>query len=376
MKNVLIIGMVDSIHTFHWIERIADGALKIDLLPSRKYRKVHPELSMLLRNKTNVRLLNKSPIYWFSPYWDFLSTIALRIFGMGRSETLKRAIKSYKYDFIHALEIQHAGYMLLEVVEEIQGGSQSIVTNWGSDIYYFSQFPVHEEKIRKLLRHTDRYSAECSRDYDLARKFGFRGKFMEIIPNSYTFTSPMKNSKRTSSRTQIIGKCYGGQFGLGQIVVECVEEILEKNANVQIFLYSVTQDLKERVEMLVKRFPGRVRYASVRDSLSHTLLLEEFANSRVYIGASRSDGISTSFLEAMSQGAYPIQTNTSCASEWILKGCIGSVVGTSKAEILDALIISIEDDTLVDRAQIQNPKVLEINTEPQYIKDIARSFYT
>jgi hypothetical protein len=327
-------------------------------------------------SKPNVRLLNESSISLLSPYWDFLSTLVLRIFGKNRSEILKKVIKSRKYDFIHALEIQHAGYMLLEVVKEIQGNSQSIVTNWGSDIYYFSQFPVHEEKIRRLLRHTDRYSAECSRDYDLAREFGFRGKCMKIIPNSYTFTSPMKNSWRTSSRTQIIGKCYGGQFGLGEIVVECVVEILEKNPKVQIFLYSVTQDLEERVKKLLKRFPGRVRYASVRDPLSHELLLEEFANSRVYIGASRSDGISTSFLEAMSQGAYPIQTNTSCASEWILKGCMGSVVGPSKAEILDALIISIEDDALVDRAQIQNPKVLEINTKPEHINDIARSFYT
>ena len=119
-----------------------------------------------------------------------------------------------------------------------------------------------------------------------------------------------------------------------------------------------------------------MRYASVRDSLIHKSILEEFANSRVYVGASRSDGISTSFLEAMSQGAYPIQTNTSCASDWILKGCIGSVVGTSKAEILDALIISIEDDVLVDRAQTQNPKVLETYAEQKYINKIAQSFYT
>ena len=131
---------------------------------------------------------------------------------------------------------------------------------------------------------------------------------MEVIPNSYSFTSPLSNSKRTSSRTQIIGKCYGGQFGLGEIVVECVGEILEKNSKVQVFLYSVTKDLEESVETLVKIYPGRVRYASVRDSLIHKSILEEFANSRVYVGASRSDGISTSFLEAMSQGAYPIQT--------------------------------------------------------------------
>lgn len=375
MKDILIIGMVDSIHTFHWIERITDGDLRIDLLASRKYRRIHPDLSDLLDRHENVRLLRKFPYTRWSPYWDYLTNLILRIFSMDRSQTLKKAIKSRKYDYIHALEIQHAGYVLLGALAEIPSDSQLIVTNWGSDIYFFSQFPSHAKKIRRLLQHVDKYSAECLRDYDLATKFGFRGKFMQVIPNSYSFTPPKIDSMRTSSRSQVTGKCYGGQFGLGRTVIECAEEVLRINEEIQVFLYSVTQDLEVSVEELVDKFPGRVRYAGIKDSLSHESLLEEFANSRIYIGASRSDGISTSFLEAMSQGAYPIQTNTSCASEWILKGCMGSVVGTSKAEILEAVMISIEDDFLVDQAQIQNPKVLASNTEPKYLNEIAQSFY-
>jgi hypothetical protein len=376
MKDILIIGMVDSIHTFHWIERIADGDLRIDLLASRKYRRIHPDLRELLDRQENVKLLRKFPNTRLAPYQDYLSSLIFRIFRKDRSQVLKKVIKSRKYDFIHALEIQHAGYILLGALEEIQSDSQLIVTNWGSDIYYFSQFPSHEKKIRRLLQHVGKYSAECSRDYDLATELGFRGNFMEVIPNSYSFTPPKINSMPSSSRLQVTGKCYGGQFGLGKIVIECVEEVLRINQEVQIFLYSVTQDLEATVKELVNKFPGRVRYAGIKDSLSHGSLLAEFANSRVYIGASRSDGISTSFLEAMSQGAYPIQTNTSCASEWILKGCMGSVVGTSKAEILEAIMISIEDDALVNQAQIQNPKVLEINTEQKHLNKIAQSFYT
>jgi len=373
MREVLIVGMVDSIHTFHWIERIADGDLRIDLLASRKFRRIHPDLRELLDRHENVKLLRKFPNTRLSPYWDYLSSL---IFRKDRSKVLKKVIKSRKYDYIHALEIQHAGYILLGALEEIQCDSQLIVTNWGSDIYYFSQFPSHEKKIRRLLQYVDKYSAECSRDYDLATELGFRGNFMEVIPNSYSFTPPKINSMRSSSRTQVTGKCYGGQFGLGGIVIECLEEVLRINEEIEIFLYSVTQDLESDVEDLVSKFPRRVRYVGIKDSLSHESLLNEFANSRIYIGASRSDGISTSFLEAMSQGAYPIQTNTSCASEWILKGCLGSVVGTSKAQILEAVLISIEDDALVDQAQIQNPKVLGINTDPQHLNEIAKSFYS
>jgi glycosyltransferase involved in cell wall biosynthesis len=65
---------------------------------------------------------------------------------------------------------------------------------------------------------------------------------------------------------------------------------------------------------------------------------EKFANSRFYIGASRSDGISTSFLEALALGAYPIQTNTSCGNEWVEKGFHAHLIEPSKDAIYQAMI--------------------------------------
>jgi len=376
MKKILIIGMVDSIHTFHWIERIMADDTIVYLFSSRKHRRVHPELVTLLQVNSQIVLVGAFPLLGLSPYWSFVRSFILKAIGVNGSFLLRRHLKKKKYEFIHALEIQHAGYLMLDAFDLIPSTSKTIVTNWGSDIFYFSQFPEHRQKIQALLKRVDCYSAECERDYELAIELGFEGKRMAIIPNSYSFTHPSEVSQTTSDRNQVIGKCYGEVFGLGSIILECVKMILSENPQIEVFLYSVTKDLEKQAGTLKNMYPSRLRYFTARNPLSHEDLIKEFARSRIYVGASRSDGISTSFLEAMSQGAYPVQTDTSCASEWLQMGCVGSVVGTTKDEIYKAINSALQDDELVNRAQKENSRVLIETTDFEVLSEAAKAFYS
>ncbi len=376
MKKVLIIGMVDSIHTYHWIERIIDDEIVVHIFSSRKHRRIHHELVNLLRTNEQIVLVGGFPLLRFSPYWSLARNLFLKAIGFNDSFLLRRHLKKTNYEFIHALEIQHAGYLLLAAFDLIPSATKTIATNWGSDIFYFSQFPKHRQKIQALMQKVDCYSAECERDYELAADLGFEGERMTIIPNSYSYTHPSEINQIASERNQVIGKCYGELFGLGSIILECAEKILRDNPQIQVFLYSVTKDLEKQASVLKKMHPFRLRYFTVREPLSHEALLREFAKSRVYMGASRSDGISTSFLEAMSQGAYPVQTNTSCASEWLQMGCVGSVVGTTKDEIYKALNLALKDDELVNTAQKENARVLSATTDFLVLSKAAKAFYS
>jgi hypothetical protein len=109
--------------------------------------------------------------------------------------------------------------------------------------------------------------------------------------------------------------------------------------------------------------------------MSSSQIAAEFQKSRIYIGASRSDGISTSFLEAMNYGAFPIQTNTSCAQDWIAKGCVGRVVEPDAEAILNTLNDVYDDFNMVNKAAKINLNVLKKETETVLIKEIAKSFY-
>ena len=71
-----------------------------------------------------------------------------------------------------------------------------------------------------------------------------------------------------------------------------------------------------------------------------------FERARIYIGCSRSDGLSTSFLQALCSGAYPIQTDTSCASELVDGGASGSIIPLDESSVLNTLLSVIHDHAL------------------------------
>jgi len=103
---------------------------------------------------------------------------------------------------------------------------------------------------------------------------------------------------------------------------------------------------------------------------------ELFLDSRVYVGASRSDGISTSFLEALISGCYPVQTNTSCANEWVDSGAIATLVGLNVVEISDAIESALMSDLLVDQAQEKNKKIAESLLSTDVLRPLALTFYS
>ena len=100
-----------------------------------------------------------------------------------------------------------------------------------------------------------------------------------------------------------------------------------------------------------------------------------FEKSRIYIGCSVSDGISTSFLEALAKGVYPIQTNTSCAGEWMSKGAVASLVNLNLQELESELIRALGDDKLLINAARENFEVTSNFLRSQKISLIAHKFY-
>jgi glycosyltransferase involved in cell wall biosynthesis len=93
---------------------------------------------------------------------------------------------------------------------------------------------------------------------------------------------------------------------------------------------------------------------------SHGAALERIGHSRITIGMGISDGISTTLLEAMTMGSFPILASTSCACEWIADGETGFIVFPHDvAEIARALTTAANDDVLVDTAATRNRAVVE-----------------
>jgi len=368
--------MFDSIHTAHWIERFKGSEVHFRLIPSKIHKRIHPKIIQLVKENQNVNL--STPLWKFSyavhGYLDYsLDKLLLKLFGYNyRLALLRKIVLLEKFDFIHALEIQGAGYLCDELT--IPDGSQLVVTNWGSDIYFYKNDPVHAARIEHLLSKADRYSAECIRDYKLAREFGFKGIELPVVPNSggnYDLVPYLKSAKQDL----VVVKTYGGVFGRGNLAIGAIEKLLAQNNTYFVYFYSVGFDNLRAVKELKNRYPLRIGFSTVHKSISHENLMDLFQRAKIYLGCSESDGISTSFLEAISNGVYPIQTSTSCADEWVSNGIHASIVGLNQDEISRELIrVASTWDSLSNEIH-NNLRIARNLLSPQKIAAMSREFY-
>ncbi|NBY44833.1 MAG: glycosyltransferase family 1 protein [Acidimicrobiia bacterium] len=101
-----------------------------------------------------------------------------------------------------------------------------------------------------------------------------------------------------------------------------------------------------------------------------------FESARIYVGISLSDGISVSLQEAMVCGAFPIQTDTSCASEWIVNEKSGFIVSPNDHDrLVEAIQIALENDDLVDSAAEINYEVARKRLDKTKVTSVSNNFY-
>lgn len=371
-KKILIVGMVDSIHLARWLKQFSSSDIQFLVFPSNHYRSVHPNLKLL--QSAQFRIFGYQSFRNLSGYFDSLLTLRFlnsRIGDKFRRFLLRFTIATFKPTIIHAIEIQHAGYL----IEPINlPAVKRILTNWGSDIYYFQHFDDHKKKIISALNWATHYSAECERDYELASLWGFSGTFLPKIPNAGgfdIFESPFP----CSDRKLILVKTYGGQFGAGDIAIRAIQRFIYEYPESRIHFYSVTPDLEDQVRKIEVRSQGMVTFSTLRKPLKHEELMTLFQNARIYLGCSKSDGLSTSFLQAVCTGSYPIQTNTSCAQELVDEGVAGSIIKVNEETVLDTLRQVHRDSALLDAAQKTNFTYARTNLSVDLIESRAKSFY-
>ena len=375
-QKILVICMLDSIHTARWLSIFKNQELDFYLFPSTPNRKIHDQLKYLIsssnESSASFRLANLT-VKLSIPIWILGFFTKLAIPGY----LINRVIKNESIDQIHAIELNHAGYLVVKAFKlGFPKKVKVIVTNWGSDIYWFQQFPKHLVKIKEVLKITDFYSAECERDVELAYKYGYQGSVNEVLPNTggFELNQIMQRSKPPSQRKAIVIKGYESFVGRASIALAAIDELSSLLDNFVIHVISANRKTKKIASKLSK---GRNLQFKIyaKKSLSHSQVLELFRESRVYIGASLSDAISTSLLEAMVSGTYPIQTETSCANEWIVNGKSGAIVKPIVEQIVNQLQIALKDDALVDNAALMNHETALNRLNSEQINKKLENFY-
>jgi len=122
---------------------------------------------------------------------------------------------------------------------------------------------------------------------------------------------------------------------------------------------------------------GRTRITTYpKGALSHTEMIALFSNSLAYVGASRSDGISTSVIEAMSAGAFPIQTDSSCSSEWLSHNQTGYLVPAGALETIEEAVAGVLAGKYdLEESRRANARKLLEKADPTKLRDLSINSY-
>jgi len=370
--RVAVICMLDSIHSARWLEQFSDQEIDFLLFPSSPNRRIHPQLKALLERNTTANYRIVPLGRWFGlPLW-ILDKFTNNFF---RGALLRWTIERHKPDILHALELQNAGYVSLRALSKYKSdGLRFIATNWGSDIFWFQRFPKHRAKLEALLKLADAYSAECHRDVALAIELGFTGEALPVIPNAGGFSKADLSLPLLppDKRKTIALKGYHGWVGRAKVSLEAVRELAQELGQYQFVVYSANRSVIKLAKQVAKE-TGLDITAHAKGSLSHQQVLELFAKSKIYVGLSESDGISTSMLEAMAMGAIPVQTSTACCDEWFQDSGVAVreiTVQAVKTAIQQGLVLA--DDPA---NAMTNRKTIELRANAEDVKKIALTFY-
>jgi len=372
-KRILIVGMADSVHLARWLSQFVDQYIDFTLFPSSPHRRIHPKIKKIIASPSNQMTVTIQPS---SMRWLALPLSALDIpfNNFFRSKLLRRLIFNQKFDLIHVLELQHAGYLLLDT-KLTTTLPKVFLTNWGSDIYWFEQFPKHKAKIIQLLQIASHYSAECQRDIEIVGRLGYTGVTMPVIPNSggINLDEIPKSLLPPSRRKKIMIKGYTGFVGRALLSLKACELVAEQLRGYEIVIYSAS--IKARIRALKLRHIHKVSVTILKKRTPHHRMIQHFSEARIYVGISLSDGISTSLLEAMATGCYPIQTDTSCANEWLTIDSAQTISDISVNSIGESIKYALDNDSEVDTRASSNMATIEARADSAKIQRIAHNFY-
>lgn len=393
--RILFVGMAESIHLVRWVNQLQDTSWERFLFPVYD-PKPHAELRNLtfinrgeipgFQSNRSLRYIHGFLPHSIAEVADRLIQKRLRPlkpFVWPSSPTIQAlisVIERIKPDIVHSMEFQGAGYLTLEARKKFRGKFPKwIATNWGSDIYLFGRLSEHRERVRAVLENCDYYSCECERDVILAREYGLRGEVLPVLPNAGGFDlaecESLMQPGNTSDRKLILLKGYqswSGRALAGLRALARCQDIL-KAYGYSIAIFSATPDVKIAAELFAVEMGLPVE---IIPPCSHAEMLRKYGHARVYIGLSISDAISTSLLESIVMGTFPIQSCAACADEWIADGKGGLIVSPEDVDLIEkALRRALTDDDLVDQAASVNKETARNRLDTAILRPKVIDYY-
>ena len=85
-----------------------------------------------------------------------------------------------KPDVVHSFALYISCSPILQVMNKYSQ-IKWIYSSWGSDLFYYQNDATYLVDIKNVLVRINYMFSDCKRDFELAKKYGFQGVFLELF---------------------------------------------------------------------------------------------------------------------------------------------------------------------------------------------------
>ncbi len=354
--KILFISM-QSVHAIRWIENLKDTDHELywfDVLGRGKLETIDSVIQFTDWKKRKIPYI-KGEYFLRKKLPAFYQKIIPHL-EITADKALEKIILEIQPDVVHSFEMKSCSYPILQTMLKFPK-VRWLYSCWGNDLFYFMNFKEHNAKIRNVLKRVDYLHTDCERDFVLAQKLNFSGKYLGVVPGGtgYKLKELQLYKKPITERKIILVKVYEHKFGRGLNIIKALHLLENQMQDYEVIVFGSHLKVIEYIKNNQLEFTF-----FDRNELSHEEVIKLMGKSLLYIGNSISDGMPNTLLEAMIMGAFPIQSNPGGATEEIIKdGENGFLIHNPESvlEIKENIVKALSNLKLLEEGIIKNAEI-------------------
>ncbi|NJB81739.1 glycosyltransferase involved in cell wall biosynthesis [Wenyingzhuangia aestuarii] len=313
-----------TLHFFRWANQLKDSGYEVfwfDITGMSAYVEkinwIHQKIDWKLKWNYPKRNFVKKR---FPGIYDFIQKKNEK----DTAVEFERYLNEVKPDIVHSFALYVSCAPIIDVMEKYVH-QKWIYSSWGSDLFYFQNFPEYLKDIKRILPRINYLFTDCKRDYNIAKEYGFKGEFLGVFPGGGGFDIAKMETYREPipSRKTILIKGFQGRSGRAIPVFKALERLKNQLIDFQIVVFGTDPEAFQYLESSVL---NHWENFNVIGKISHDEVLQLMGKALIYVGNSNSDGMPNTLLEALCLGAFPIQSNPGGVTEEVINhgknGCL------------------------------------------------------
>jgi glycosyltransferase involved in cell wall biosynthesis len=309
-----------------WVNQIVDWKMRWDF-PGRVFFKINfPKLYVLIQkiNERNVTKIFEQKLLEIQP------------------------------DLVHSFAMQIACIPILPIMLKHKK-IKWVYSSWGSDMFYFKNLNINEVTMNQALKRIDYLITDCKRDYKIAKKLGFKNKFIGVFPGNGGIDFPIEKEQLLlpKNRDTILIKGYNDEIGKGiEIIKSFDKELIPLLMKFKIVLFGANQEILDYIEKNSQLNKLNLIVYLKDKSISNEELLEFMDSGYIYIANSLSDGLPNTLLEAMGMGCFPIQSNPGNVTSEIIEHYKNGLLIDNPLDLKEIkkwLLFALSDENIINK---------------------------